>query len=381
MWAKRLGLALAFGGSITIGMKVLQNVGNDQTAAPETAQIVVATTHVPRGEEVTEDMLETREVPKDSVPPGAVADPEEAVGRLVTINGGLQPGTVLEAALASAEQRQGLPSLIPPGMRAFTIQTSSATSGVAGLVAPEDRVDVMLTVESRSREDTTGGGRTMTLLQNVEVLAVNQDYVREEAEDGERSSSRKSKVESVTMIVSPEQAARLNLAQNRGSLHLALRNPDATDDTSGPINISFNDIIGVGQPEEMKIEKRDDPAINDFLVASVDPPPVPRTGINGAQALATDIVEPATEPEPQLPPIVTYRGAKRTEVILSRPNARPAAVPAPVAAGNGAPAVPIGQPLARSGFVPAGVTLPGAGYSQGPTPRPRNTAGDPEFAN
>jgi pilus assembly protein CpaB len=289
MWAKRLVLALAFGGSITVGMNVLNNLNSDDTAAPETGQIVVAKEHIDRGKEIEADMIETRMVPKNAIPPGAVADADAIVGRLVTINGGLPPGTILEAALASADQKQGLASLITPGMRAFTIQASNA-SGVAGLVSPEDRVDVLLTVQSRSRDDVTGGGQTMTLLQNIEVLTVNQDYVREDTEDSERrSSSKKSRVEYVTLLVDPEQAVRLNLAQSRGSLHLSLRNPDSVEDVGAPINISFNDIIGENQSS------------------------------NAAVSQQAPAGSPTEEVEAKLPAVVTYRGTRRTDVYLSGP--------------------------------------------------------------
>jgi len=296
MWAKRLVLALAFGGSITLGMSVLRNLNGDDTAAPETGQIVVAKVHIDRGKEIEADMIETRTVPKNAIPPGAVADADKAVGRLVTIDGGLPPGTILEAALASADQKQGLPSLIPAGMRAFTIQASNA-SGVAGLVSPEDRVDVLLTVQSRSRDDATGGGQTMTLLQNIEVLTVNQDYVREDTEDSERrSSSKKSRVEYVTLLVAPEQAVRLNLAQSRGSLHLSLRNPDSVEDVDAPISISFNDIIGSNQSSNAASQ--------------------PQTHVVSQQAPAES---PTEEVEVKLPAIVTYRGTRRTDVNLSGP--------------------------------------------------------------
>jgi len=76
MWAKRLMLALAFGGSITVGMNILKNLNSDGTAAPETGQIVVAKEHIDRGKEIEASMIETKTVPKDSVPPGAVTDAE-----------------------------------------------------------------------------------------------------------------------------------------------------------------------------------------------------------------------------------------------------------------------------------------------------------------
>ena len=342
MWAKRLVLALGFGGSITVGMNVLSNLNSENTAAPETQQIVVAKAHIDRGKEIEADMIETKTVPKTAVPPGAVADAEKVVGRLVTIDGGLPPGTILEAALASADQKQGLPSLIPTGMRAFTIQASNA-SGVAGLVSPEDRVDVLLTVQSRSRDDVTGGGQTMTLLQNIEVLTVNQDYVREDTEDSERrSSSKKSRVEYVTLLVAPEQAARLNLAQSKGSLHLSLRNPDSIEDVGSPINISFNDILDSDQSSNAVSQ--------------------PRTRVVSESASAEGSTE---EVVARLPAIVTYRGNRRTDVKLSGP----VAATAPEADRDATKPGPIPRSTDRPGLFPSDASRPNVAFSEFESPR------------
>jgi pilus assembly protein CpaB len=342
MWAKRLVLALAFGGSITLGMNVLKNLNSDDTAAPETGQIVVAKAHIDRGKEIEADMIETMTVPKNAIPPGAVADADKVLGRLVTIDGGLPPGTILEAALASADQKQGLPSLIPIGMRAFTIQASNA-SGVAGLVSPEDRVDVLLTVQSRSRDDVTGGGQTMTLLQNIEVLTVNQDYVREDSEDSERrSSSKKSRVEYVTLLVAPEQAVRLNLAQSRGSLHLSLRNPDSIEDVGAPIKISFNDILDSDQSSNAAAQ--------------------PQTRSVSESAPADRSIE---EVAPKLPAIVTYRGTRRTDVKLSGP------IPATAPEFDGDETNPglIPRSVDRPGLFPSDASRPDVAFSGFESPR------------
>jgi pilus assembly protein CpaB len=111
--------------------------------------------------------------------------------------------------------------LIPRGMRAFTITTANVTAGVAGFILPGNKVDVLLTVSSGGANDTTGGGNTTTLLQNVEILAVDQKI--EAPVDNKVNASE---LHSVTLLVTPEQAAKLDLGQNKGTLHLTLRNPE-----------------------------------------------------------------------------------------------------------------------------------------------------------
>jgi pilus assembly protein CpaB len=61
----------------------------------------------------------------------------------------------------------------------------------------------------------------MTLLQNVEVMAVDQAI---EAPAGNKVDLNQ--LRSVTLQVTPNDALVLDLGQNRGTLHLALRNPE-----------------------------------------------------------------------------------------------------------------------------------------------------------
>jgi Flp pilus assembly protein RcpC/CpaB len=106
-------------------------------------------------------------------------------------------------------------SLIPVGMRAFTIAMPSVASGVAGLILPGNRLDVLLTSQGKS------GLLTTTLMQNVKILAVDS---RIEALAESRVGP---KLTSVTLLVTPEQATKLALGQSTGTLHLSLRGPEA----------------------------------------------------------------------------------------------------------------------------------------------------------
>lgn len=211
-------LALSCGTSAAFGVSLLRG---RQTASPReaTAPVVVAAAGMPRGRMVTADMLRIQKWPEDLVPPGALAQVQDAVDRAVTAP--ILPGEpLLEGKLASRESGRGLAALVPPGMRAYTIQTSRIASNVAGFILPGNRVDVLLTLRGGAA-DTTGGGSATTLLQAVEVLAVDQrlDAPAENRVDPKQLSS-------VTLLVTPDQAALLDLGQNMGILTLSLRNPE-----------------------------------------------------------------------------------------------------------------------------------------------------------
>jgi pilus assembly protein CpaB len=110
--------------------------------------------------------------------------------------------------------------MIPVGLRAYPISTARDTSRVAGFVLPGNRVDVLMTLRGGDQK-RTGGGSTVTLLQAVEILAVAQ-----ETNVPAENKMDPQKLRSVTLLVTPDQAAMLDLGQSMGTLSLSLRNPD-----------------------------------------------------------------------------------------------------------------------------------------------------------
>src|SRR5262249_53101792 len=165
-------LALLSGGSAAVGINTFRNAAS--SPKPDTVAIVVAATDIARGATVSVDAVTTRELPKEFVPPGVITNLGDALDR-VAFHSFVKGEPVLDAKLAGKGAGRGLAALIPRGMRAFTIQTTSVVAGVAGFVLPGSRVDVLLTVSSQGgNNDQTGGGTTTTLLQSVEILAVDQ---------------------------------------------------------------------------------------------------------------------------------------------------------------------------------------------------------------
>jgi pilus assembly protein CpaB len=209
-------LALFFGGSAAIGINALRSP-SPSGAASETVPVVVAAVPVNRFTPLTSDMLTTRDFPKDLVPPGSITRMEDALDR-VTLNQLVKDEPLLNAMLAARGSGRGMAPGIAPGMRAFTIQTPNVASGVAGFILPGNKVDVLLNINEGG-----AGTLTTTLLQSVEILAVDQ---RVEAPADNKVDPNQ--LRSVTLLVTPEQALKLDLGQNRGTLHLSLRNPTDT---------------------------------------------------------------------------------------------------------------------------------------------------------
>ena len=82
-------------------------------------------------------------VPQSSVPPNAYTRKSQVIGRgaVLPIS---QGDFVLPSKLAAEDAGSGLPSMIPPGMRAVSVRVNDVVS-VAGFVQPGTRVDVLAT--------------------------------------------------------------------------------------------------------------------------------------------------------------------------------------------------------------------------------------------
>jgi len=119
---------------------------------------------------------------------------------------------IMEAKLASQQSGAGLSATIPEGMRALSVSVNEVV-GVAGFVIPGTMVDVLVTGNIPAGSGTV----TRTILENVRVLAAGQKI--EQDRDGKPQT-----VPVITLLVNPEDAAKLTMAANQGKLQLALRN-------------------------------------------------------------------------------------------------------------------------------------------------------------
>lgn len=225
---------------------ILNTSGFSSGPAADTTPVVVAAIEIRRGETINSKMLKVVDWPKGLVPPGALVKVEQAIDH-TALQGILKDEPLLEMKVANDATGHGLAPLIHEGMRAFTILTPSDASGVAGFILPGNRVDVVLAVSGH--DEASGGGTATTLLQNIEVLAVGQRL----------EAPRENKVEpkemrSITLSVSPDQAAKLSLAQTRGTLHLSLRSD--VDELTAPVEtvtlkeLRFMQLPGTGKPAE-----------------------------------------------------------------------------------------------------------------------------------
>ena len=219
-----LVVALALGGAAVWLIAPL--VISRGSTGGETVSVVTAAIDIARGGTIQTEMVHVESVPKRWANPKAIGQLADAVGRVATMQI-LAGEPVLSTKIAAKGAGVGLAAIIPKGMRAFTIQTPTIAAGVAGFILPGNKVDVLLTVKDQGGGADMHGG-TITLLQNLEILAVDQRLGADPAPSEKLGATKE--LRSVTLLVTPGEAAKLDLGGNLGTLHLTLRNPEDAEE-------------------------------------------------------------------------------------------------------------------------------------------------------
>jgi len=228
-------------GVVAAGLIVAYLASRDsggETAAVPTLSVVVASEDIAAGQKVTDSMVELKALPETAVISDAATAKEQVVGQ--TLRYPVAKGEQLNnLRLVEPPKTQSLSFQIPQGMRGFTIPVTVSNSPAA-LLAPGDFVDVLVSVDIErlavaqppapvpvpSQGALENPKAAVTLLQNVQVLSVQRDYVDNGVpyDPSVRGEPPKDdSVSYVTLSLTPEQAQVLWLASQDGAVTLALR--------------------------------------------------------------------------------------------------------------------------------------------------------------
>lgn len=185
-----------------------------------TEPVVVATANVGMGEMLSETQIKLENWPKGKIPAGAVSIIADADGRRTRTR--LYAGEpILEDKLfAKGVSQQGAAAMVTAGYRVVTVKVD-LVSGGGSLILPGDHVDVMVHLV---RDPNKGINETVTrtILQNVKVFAVNDVLgVEKEKESGKSIAAK-----TISLLVTPEQAAKVMLATEMGTINLVMRSPE-----------------------------------------------------------------------------------------------------------------------------------------------------------
>lgn len=257
-----VGLSLVW--ALVVSMvfyKAASRTGKKSVWQPE-KPVVVAVETLPLGAVLRPELLRVGQRPERLFPQGGFTRIEDVVDRPV-----LSPiqanEPVIEARLGLRGSGGGVAPLIPPGLRAVSVRVNDVV-GVAGFVLPGMRVDVLVTGHPPGYDDTV----TTTVLQNIAVLSAGK-IIQVDA----KSQSIPAQV--VTLLVTPEQAESLTLANTEGKIQLVLRNsadPGSPYTPGRDLRKLFK--VQVSKPAAPK-EPRPQPPAPRAIVAAPAPPPAP----------------------------------------------------------------------------------------------------------
>lgn len=205
-------LALASGCGL-VAMVLFQQATKGNTAiVEETLSILVITAEVTPGTLLNEENVEFRDLPISVVPEDAVTLPEEFEERAIRVQA--FPGDFVTLGKLSGKGDHAPSQDIPSGMVCVTILVDSAMTS-SGLLTPGDRVDLLVTFTMQGQ--ARGGKVVKTVLEFVKVFSIGAERVLREAGAGEN------KAKTITLMVDPQQAMLVKLAEDVGRLHLVLR--------------------------------------------------------------------------------------------------------------------------------------------------------------
>ena len=235
-WAP-LVLAIVLG---VVAAKAARDVMLKQKSAANNAKytkVVVTRGDVQPGAALALTDLTMAQVDAARAPATAFESMDKLVGRVsetLMVKG--QP--IIEAMLAPVGSGSGLQALVPPGMRAITIEVNEF-SGVAGLISPGCRVDVIATFNDNHPR---GEGRmAKTIVQNVKVTAVGQRT----SSAGDPPATPAEMFKSVTILATLEDAEAVELACAMGRPRLVLRG-GRDNEMTATAGVSLNDLKGTG---------------------------------------------------------------------------------------------------------------------------------------
>jgi pilus assembly protein CpaB len=194
--------------------------------------VLVAAQDVPRGSEVTAAALVWQDWPADAVP-ATLIDRSARPDALKELSGQyasrpISVGEPIATGTLSVQSHGYLAATLATGKRAVAINVS-AQSTAGGFILPNDRVDVLHTVQ-RTRDSEGGETRTRTLLRGVRVLAIDQT-----TEDNDSATVLG---KTATLELMESQVEAVTAAQTTGTLSLSLR---PLDEIPGDIAIEVDE--------------------------------------------------------------------------------------------------------------------------------------------
>ncbi|HEY3241059.1 MAG TPA: Flp pilus assembly protein CpaB [Acidimicrobiia bacterium] len=209
-------------------------------------QAYVVKKDIPKGtagsKALDDEYIGQEKIPRKFLPANAITDPQKLRTQVAVSN--LSAGLPLVTGNFASPQvaQESFSGMLQAGEQAVTLAVSDI-EGVARLIAPDDRVNLMLTTDKPAAPGQPGGGKeTQYVLQRVKVLAVGNATMLQPgqapADVAPQQAGVAKTVDSslMTFAVPALDAEKLVHASQIGAIHLTLVPKDFTPAPVPPVN-------------------------------------------------------------------------------------------------------------------------------------------------
>ncbi len=214
--------------------------------------VVIAKKDIMELQTIDDEMIEITQKPANFTEPGAVIDPESIIGHVAAapIKKGEQ---ILSNKLLQPGPETGISLQVSPAKRAITLPVDEVR-GVAKLIRPGDRVDIVTALDSG--RGVNAKREVVTMLTDIPVLATGINVVNNIPRTFELDANSKTvtqialsgdtKYGSITVEVSPKEAQDLIyiLSTSPGNIFFTLRNPNDKQNLQRLPSSSSDSILG-----------------------------------------------------------------------------------------------------------------------------------------
>jgi pilus assembly protein CpaB len=228
-----LGILLAGGASVIV-LGIARQAGEASRAVIPQVYVVMAVREIPDGAVVVPDALVVRPFPADFAPQGAVAQPEQAVGKFA-VGTIYKDQILLNGHVSTGKKAASLSDRVPPGKVVIWLPMPELLSGNVGF-RPGDRLDILLSLklvhDTIGGEGASGGSlgmSTQTTLQNIEIFAIGepQQGGMQVSSSGVSARPPTNSSQPLALLVDHQDAIIIKyIKDSGGTIDLALRSSD-----------------------------------------------------------------------------------------------------------------------------------------------------------
>lgn len=232
--------------------------GIQEAAAKQLVTAVAAARDIAKGDQITIEDLEQKEVKKDD---NVIAWEDRAMvvaGQTASIP--IKSGDVIKRTMFSEAERRFAKDLLKPNQRAVTLPVDN-DSGFAGMLVPGDVIDILITYVPTGQmlaslgaagtkppggaeggsEAPTGGMVTTWMMQNVTIIALDNRTTMG-VYNAEGSDYNAKQYSTITIAVPPDEAQLIIFSRQSAGVKMTflLRNPDDHAPVSNATEMNYS---------------------------------------------------------------------------------------------------------------------------------------------